>query len=42
MDAIAAIIAIIAGLIGFDLAALHRGSDSRPLDRDCGQRWSIR
>ncbi len=30
MDAIAAIIAIIAGMLAFDLAAVRWGEDSRP------------
>ena len=44
MEVLAMIAAILVGLIGFDLAALRWGTDSRELDTDLDRhpRWSIR
>jgi hypothetical protein len=36
MDAVLSLIAILAGLLGFDLAAVHFGADSRDLANDAG------
>jgi hypothetical protein len=42
MEIFAIIALVIAGLVGFDVAALRRGADSRELGRDRGRGWSIR
>jgi hypothetical protein len=42
MDAIAALIAIIAGLVGLDLAAIRWGVDSRDGFREDEPSWRLR
>ena len=41
MESLAAVAAILIGLVGLGIASVRWGADSRPLG-DCDPRWSIR